>query len=81
MQMNAAEKVVKAAVERRFPERNVTIGRTAILTAPIGDRAACHYCGPCARGCSTGSYFSSQASTLPSARANTSCVSRVAASM
>src|SRR5439155_49795 len=28
-----------------------------------------HYCGPCERGCSTGSYFSSQASTLPAARA------------
>ncbi|MDZ7781652.1 MAG: GMC family oxidoreductase [Halioglobus sp.] len=32
-------------------------------------RAACHYCGPCPRGCSTGSYFSSQSSTLPAARA------------
>ncbi|MFT5576862.1 MAG: choline dehydrogenase-like flavoprotein, partial [Bermanella sp.] len=32
-------------------------------------RAACHYCGPCHRGCSTGSYFSSQSSTLPAARA------------
>src|SRR3989441_9794387 len=28
-----------------------------------------HYCGPCERGCSTGSYFSSQSSTLPAAQA------------
>lgn len=32
-------------------------------------RSACHYCGPCHRGCATGSYFSSQSSTLPAARA------------
>jgi choline dehydrogenase-like flavoprotein len=68
MAMNAGEKVLKASVERAFPERRVTIGRAAVLTEPIGDRAPCHYCGPCMRGCSTGSYFSSQASTLPAAR-------------
>ena len=28
---------------------------------------ACHYCGPCARGCITRSYFSSLNSTLPAA--------------
>ena len=32
-------------------------------------RAPCHYCGPCQRGCSTGSYFSSQSATLPAAQA------------
>jgi choline dehydrogenase-like flavoprotein len=45
----------------------VTIGRVAILTENHNGRAACHYCGPCERGCSTGSYFSSQSSTLPPA--------------
>jgi choline dehydrogenase-like flavoprotein len=45
----------------------VTIGRVAILTENHNGRAACHYCGPCERGCSTGSYFSSQSSTLPAA--------------
>ena len=29
----------------------VTIGRTAILTKNHNGRAACHYCGPCERGC------------------------------
>jgi choline dehydrogenase-like flavoprotein len=69
MALNAAEKVLKAGVERKFPGRHVTIGRVAVLTQAVGDRAPCHYCGPCDRGCSTGSYFSSQASTLPPARA------------
>jgi choline dehydrogenase-like flavoprotein len=68
MELNAGEKFVRAAVERAFPGRHMTIGRVAILTRNLGDRAACHYCGPCARGCSTGSYFSSQASTLPAAQ-------------
>jgi len=68
MEMNAGEKFVKTGIERAFPGRNFTIGRTAVLTRPIGDRLPCHYCGPCFRGCSTGSYFSSQSSTLPAAR-------------
>ena len=69
MELNAGEKLMKRGIESRFPGRHVTIGRVAVLTQPIGDRAACHYCGPCERGCSTGSYFSSQSSTLPAARA------------
>jgi choline dehydrogenase-like flavoprotein len=68
MEMNAAEKFVKQGIERNFPGRNLIIGRTAVLTEQIGDRQPCHYCGPCSRGCSTGSYFSSQASTLPAAQ-------------
>ena len=68
MDLNAGERFVKAGIETKFPGRHVTIGRVAILTEPVGDRQPCHYCGPCARGCSTGSYFSSQASTLPAAQ-------------
>jgi choline dehydrogenase-like flavoprotein len=33
--------------------------RLSILTQPLGDRAACHYCGQCGRGCATRSNFSS----------------------
>jgi len=69
MEMNAGEKFVKAGIERTFPDRHVTIGRVAILTQPLNGRLPCHYCGPCERGCSTGSYFSTQASTLPAAQA------------
>jgi len=69
MEMNAGEKFVKVGLERAFPDRRLTIGRVAILTQALNGRLPCHYCGPCERGCSTGSYFSSQASTLPAARA------------
>ena len=69
MDMNAVEKVLKERVEATFPERRVTIGRTATLTEPIGERAACHYCGPCHRGCSTGSYYSTQSVAIPAAQA------------
>jgi choline dehydrogenase-like flavoprotein len=69
MEMNTVEKVAKAKIETTFPGRHMTIGRVAVLTRDHNGRAACHYCGPCQRGCSTGSYFSSQSSTLPAARA------------
>src|SRR5436190_19856951 len=54
MALNCAEQVVRDGVAKRFAsERIVTIGRVAILTAPHRGRAACHYCGPCERGCIT----------------------------
>ena len=67
MEFNCAEEVVRDAIAAKFPDRRLTIGRTAILTQPHRGRLACHYCGPCSRGCSTRSYFSSQSSTLPAA--------------
>jgi len=70
MPLNCAEQVVQEAVARRFGgERVVTIGRCAVITVPHGGRAACHYCGPCERGCITRSYFSSVSVTLPLAQA------------
>ena len=69
MEMNVAERWVKKGIEGRFPERRLTIGRVAILTQPLPGRGACHYCGPCERGCSVGAYFSSLSSTLPAAKA------------
>ena len=70
MQLNCAERHVQSAMARRWPrERVLTIGRCAILTQDHRGRAACHYCGPCARGCITHSYFSSIGSTLPAAAA------------
>jgi choline dehydrogenase-like flavoprotein len=68
MEMNAGEKFVKAGIERAYPGRYVTIGRSAVLTEPLGDRLPCHFCGECSRGCSTSSYFASQAVTLPAAQ-------------
>jgi choline dehydrogenase-like flavoprotein len=70
MAMNCAEQLVKDAVARAWGrERVVTIGRCAVLTEAHNGRAACHYCGPCHRGCITRSYFSSVNATLPVARA------------
>ncbi|MCP5320223.1 MAG: GMC family oxidoreductase [Pseudomonadales bacterium] len=68
MEMNVVEKAIRQRIETTFPGRHMTIGRTANLTEHLGDRAACHYCGICRRGCSTGAYFSSLSSTLPAAR-------------
>src|SRR3954464_4338185 len=62
--------MVKDAVARAWGrERMVTIGRCAVLTEAHNGRAACHYCGPCHRGCITRSYFSSVNATLPAAQA------------
>ncbi|ARA92263.1 GMC family oxidoreductase [Rhodothermaceae bacterium RA] len=69
MEMNAGEKVVKQGIEATFPDRRLTIGRVAVLTRNHRGRAACHYCGPCHRGCSAGAYFSSLSATLPAAQA------------
>jgi choline dehydrogenase-like flavoprotein len=70
MQLNCGERHVQAAMAQRWRrERVLTIGRCAILTRAHQGRAACHYCGPCQRGCITHSYFSSIGSTLPAATA------------
>jgi choline dehydrogenase-like flavoprotein len=68
MELNAVEKACRERLHAQFPERYLTIARMAVLTQDLGERKACHYCGPCWRGCSTGSYFSSLSSTLPAAR-------------
>ena len=67
MALNHVELIGKAAIERAFPERTLTIGRAAVLTRPHKGRAPCHYCNACDRGCSPGAYFSSLSSTLPAA--------------
>lgn len=69
MEMNCAELMMKDVIAKTYGGKRVmTIGRTAILTQPHRGRGACHYCGPCARGCITRSYFSSVNSTLPAAQ-------------
>src|SRR5437588_11687683 len=73
MAYTCGELALKKAVDKMGdPHRRVTIGRCAILTKPLHQgtpdaRAACHWCGHCDRGCTTGSYYSSPASTLPAA--------------
>lgn len=70
MPFNCVEQHVADRIRAAFPgERLMTIGRAAVLTAPHNGRAACHYCGPCHRGCITRSYFSALNATLPAAEA------------
>jgi len=66
MHLTCGEQLLRTVLKEKFG-RTLTIGRTAILTAPLHGRPACHYCGPCSRGCTTGSYNSSPASSLPAA--------------
>lgn len=67
MEMTCGEQRLRDAVKQQFG-RTVTIGRTAILTRNHNGRAACHYCGPCERGCVTNSYFSSPFTTVADAQ-------------
>lgn len=72
MPMTCAERAFAGRVRERFG-RLVTIGRSANLTRPHRGRAACHYCGPCERGCVTHSYFNSAFTTVADAVATGRC--------
>ncbi|WP_313231536.1 GMC family oxidoreductase [Sphingobium yanoikuyae] len=69
MALNVVEQHVREAIAQRWPDRCLTVGRTANLTAPKEGRAPCQFRSICARGCSYGAYFSTQSSTLPAAQA------------
>jgi len=69
MRWFAIEETIHGRLKKNAPDITLTNARTAILTEDLPGRLACHYCGPCENGCSTGSYFSSQSSTLPAATA------------
>ncbi len=67
MNFTCGELGLKKAVESRWKERKVIMGRVAMLTKSHNGRAACHYCGHCERGCATSSMFNTPGSTLPAA--------------
>ncbi|MGC3944170.1 MAG: GMC family oxidoreductase [Chryseolinea sp.] len=67
MDMNCVERDFKRRLESKFPDRHVTIGRSANLTAPVKGRGICQSRNLCHRGCPYGGYFSTNASTLPAA--------------
>jgi choline dehydrogenase-like flavoprotein len=67
MEMNCVEKDFKAKVKQKYPDRFVTIGRTANLTQPVKGRGQCQNRDLCHRGCPYGAYFSTNSSTLPAA--------------
>lgn len=68
MQMNCIEKMTKEAIEKKFPGRNMIIGRSANHTAKVGDRGPCQFRNKCHQGCPFSGYFSSNSATLPAAQ-------------
>lgn len=69
MEMNCVEKDFKSRVMKKYPDRYVTIGRTANITQPLHGRGQCQTRNLCHRGCPYGAYFSTNSSTLPAALA------------
>jgi choline dehydrogenase-like flavoprotein len=72
MAMSCAEMRLRTRVKQKLG-RTITIGRSANITKPINGRAACHYCGPCERGCVTHSYFNSAFTTVADALKTGNC--------
>jgi choline dehydrogenase-like flavoprotein len=71
MQMNVAEKWLKEKLEASSPGRKLIPSRLSNMTEdkPDQGRSKCQFRNQCGRGCSFGAYFSTQAVTLPLARA------------
>ncbi|MHA7100387.1 GMC oxidoreductase [Roseivirga pacifica] len=80
MELNCVEQDFRKAVESKWNNRWVTVGRTAHLTQPLnvgnpnhpnqGGRSQCMMRDRCMRGCPYGGYFSSLSSTLPAGLAS-----------
>ena len=71
MPMNVAEKWLKQRLETEFPGRKLINTRLSNMTEdkPEQNRTKCQFRNQCGNGCSFGAYFSTQAVTLPAARA------------
>ena len=72
--MNVVEEAAKANIEAAFPTRRMIMGRVANLSRTTKThqdlgRKRCEGKLACAHGCNLGSYFSTQAATLPAALA------------
>ncbi|MBB3878939.1 GMC family oxidoreductase [Sphingomonas pseudosanguinis] len=69
--MNVAEKWLKERLEGQFPGRKLINTRLSNMTEdkPDQNRTKCQFRNQCGNGCSFGAYFSTQAVTLPAARA------------
>jgi choline dehydrogenase-like flavoprotein len=69
--MNIAEKWVKERLEATSPGRKLIHSRMSNITEdkPDQNRTKCQFRAQCSNGCSFGAYFSTQAVTLPAARA------------
>lgn len=71
IEMNVAEKWFKERLEAALPGRKLIHARMSNMTEdkPEQGRTKCQFRNQCGRGCSFGAYFSTQAVTLPAARA------------
>ncbi|HTG38250.1 GMC family oxidoreductase [Sphingomonas sp.] len=69
--MNIAEEWLKKRLEGEFPGRKLINTRLSNITEdkPDQNRTKCQFRNQCGNGCSFGAYFSTQAVTLPAARA------------
>jgi choline dehydrogenase-like flavoprotein len=72
MPLTCVEDKVRTSIKSKFG-RTLTMGRMANLTRPLNGRQACHYCGPCERGCVTHSYFNSAFTTVADALKTGKC--------
>lgn len=68
MHFSCGEQMLRSTIKQKF-DRTLTMDRSATLTEPHNGRPKCHYCGPCARGCVSRSFYSSPAVSLPAAAA------------
>jgi choline dehydrogenase-like flavoprotein len=69
MEMNCLERDIAGKLRTKLPDRRMIIGRVANLTRGLKDRGPCQFRNACDRGCPFSGYFSSNAATLPAARA------------
>ncbi|MEZ4991810.1 MAG: GMC family oxidoreductase [Saprospiraceae bacterium] len=66
-EMNAFEKHLKKKIKEKFAERDLIIGRMAVLTQEHNGRGKCRNRNLCHRGCIYGAAYSSNAAALPDA--------------
>ncbi|HLK04462.1 MAG TPA: GMC family oxidoreductase [Candidatus Acidoferrum sp.] len=72
MALTCQEQTFCDSVKKKFG-RGAMSARSANLTRPLNGRGACHYCGPCERGCMTHSYFNSAFTTVADALRTGNC--------
>jgi choline dehydrogenase-like flavoprotein len=72
MPLTCQETLFRNRVNKKMG-RTVTLARSANLSRPLNGRGACHFCGPCERGCMTHSYFNSAFTTVPDAVGSGNC--------
>jgi choline dehydrogenase-like flavoprotein len=66
-EMNAFEKHIRERLRKNFKDRDLIIGRMAILTKDHNGRSKCHSRNLCYRGCIFGAPYSSNSAALPDA--------------